>query len=463
VVQRVAICHRACGPRARSREEHLLDGRRFDQLARQLAKPQTRRVALKSLAAGIAGSLLAATGIVDVDAKQRCRKAASVCRKNDDCCSNRCSPPDFTGRRYCTCAQPADCPTPSSGCLEATCTSGVCGTINACTENQVCFGGSCCTPESEDVTCTDACGAQLNNCGQSVDCGECCVEGGGGCSFNSACCSNICIFSTCQGVLSGNGGICDDDADCASGLVCCQSSCRQCCTAFDCPGSDTECQTRTCISNSCGTSDTAAGVAVTAQTAGDCQRSVCDGSGGVTSQDDNADVPASAGECKVGTCINGNPSQGNAELGSVCSTGFCNFEGICSECGLNSNCPTGEICCQSACQPSNNQNCGCQGLVCGETEVCHDDDECVEIGNDPNNCGAVNNECTSGFACCDGTCIDIESDQDHCGACDNECSSGQSCCGGSCTDLGSDVENCGSCDNDCGSGFNCQLGTCVPV
>src|SRR6185369_3375238 len=64
-----------------------------------------------------------------------------------------------------------------------------------------------------------------------------------------------------------------------------------CATAADCPGMDTDCQTRTCTAGVCGLSFVPKDTPVFQQTPGDCHSSVCDGSGGVSLIVDDTDVP----------------------------------------------------------------------------------------------------------------------------------------------------------------------------
>ena len=59
----------------------------------------------------------------------------------------------------------------------------------------------------------------------------------------------------------------------------------------DCPGSDDECQARTCSAGACGVAFTAADTPVAAQTANNCLKAVCDGNGNVGSLADDADLP----------------------------------------------------------------------------------------------------------------------------------------------------------------------------
>lgn len=116
--------------------------------------------------------------------------------------------------------------------------------------------------------------------------------------------------------------------------------------------------------------------------------------------------------------------------------------------------------------------------------------ECVDLGTDPEHCGACDTSCGPDQLCdptgagtgpgcvcsdpsltvCNGVCVDLTTDPDHCGSCSAVCDateqsclpdpygSGPACvcddpnltvCYGHCRDLLSDSNHCGSCDNVC--------------
>ncbi|MFO0649968.1 MAG: FG-GAP-like repeat-containing protein [Polyangiales bacterium] len=63
---------------------------------------------------------------------------------------------------------------------------------------------------------------------------------------------------------------------------------------------------------------------------------------------------------------------------------------------------------------------------------------CVDLSNNPANCGACGNACLAGQGCLAGRCVCA-------------CPSGQTCCGSpmACVDVQSDARNCGACGRDC--------------
>ncbi|MFS8071964.1 MAG: hypothetical protein ACMG6S_36810, partial [Byssovorax sp.] len=77
----------------------------------------------------------------------------------------------------------------------------------------------------------------------------------------------------------------------------------------DCPAPANECVTAICDANKlCAVSNVAADGPVTAQTAGDCKKLVCDGKGATKAIDDDADLPDDAKECTTDTCTAGVPA-----------------------------------------------------------------------------------------------------------------------------------------------------------
>ncbi len=95
------------------------------------------------------------------------------------------------------------------------------------------------------------------------------------------------------------------------------------------------------------------------------------------------------------------------------------------------------------------------GLTCADSlrTCCYGG--CVDLQNDPNNCGSCASFCDGN--CINGACVDL---------CGNMCTTDQTCCGGTCTTTTTDMLNCGSCgtvcdteeSNACVAGF-CKCGT----
>ena len=117
---------------------------------------------------------------------------------------------------------------------------------------------------------------------------------------------------------------------------------------------------------------------------------------------------------------------------------------------------------------------------------------CVNVQNDPHNCGTCGATCGGGLVCasgecsvscpmakptnCSGACSNTQTDFDNCGMCGNTCQPGQVCnmgmcgnvcsaptkdCSGSCVDETSDPANCGACGNACGKNLVCASSVCA--
>jgi hypothetical protein len=92
--------------------------------------------------------------------------------------------------------------------------------------------------------------------------------------------------------------------------------------------------------------------------------------------------------------------------------------------------------------------------------------KCVNIDNDPHNCGFCGHECLTGQDCCSGLCINTTT-RSSCGACGEQCKFGEDCCfspGAATPDHGpwecmpfNTTSLCGDCENNraCGPGEDC--------
>ena len=98
-----------------------MDGRRFDRWTRALAARVPRRVALRAAAGG---AVAAALGLLPADAAEvvlrtLCRGTGEVCKRDTQCCSERCR----HGR--CDCRDRGDC-TVDRACCSGRCVRGRC-------------------------------------------------------------------------------------------------------------------------------------------------------------------------------------------------------------------------------------------------------------------------------------------------------------------------------------------------
>ena len=226
---------------------------------------------------------------------------------------------------------------------------------------------------------------------------------------DTTCISYTCANGTKKTTFATSSTLCSDHG----GRVCDgQGVCVACVGSGDCPGTDSECQTRTCDFNACGASNKLAGTALTQQRSGDCQRNVCDGNGGTTSVADNNDTPVDGNACTQDLCTSGVPTNPFLPAGASCNQDGgikCNAMGQCVACLSPSDCPNpGNECKTPTCTagacgfsfvaggtPLANQTPGdCQVLQCdgngGTTSVADNNDTPV----DGNTC--TRDVCTSG-------------------------------------------------------------------
>jgi lamin tail-like protein len=196
---------------------------------------------------------------------------------------------------------------------------------------------------------------------------------------------------------------------------------KPCATAAECPGTDTECKTRTCTGGTCGVDFASDGKALATQTAKDCLQAVCDGAGATKSIPDGNDKPDDTNDCTDDTCVAGMPTFTPKAVGTGCAMSGgkkCNAMSTCVECVVNGDCASG-VCdlLANKCAPA-----GCGDNVKNGTET---DLDCG---------GATCPKCATGKVCSAGTdCVG--------GACTGNV------CAPSCTD---GLKNNGESDVDCG-------------
>jgi hypothetical protein len=111
----------------------------------------------------------------------------------------------------------------------------------------------------------------------------------------------------------------------------------------DCPPPASSCELPFCLAGQCGTTAVQAGTLVPAneQVPGDCQVLVCNGVGGIVTQNDDADVPDDGHQCTNDFCVSGLPQYLPLALGTHCTDNdrsLCDGAGTCIDCLLPSDC-----------------------------------------------------------------------------------------------------------------------------
>lgn len=265
----------------------------------------------------------------------------------------------------------------------------------------VCTGGTPSNPPlMANMTCSQGGGTRCDGMGACVQC-----LAASDCGANTACSTFTCTAGVCGATFAAAGtlvpgqtagdcrdAVCDgagstttsandgdlpvDNVDCTAdvctsgvpsnpprvaGYACAQNGgsrcdgagqCVQCSLASECPGADTDCQTRTCSSGACGFTYANAGTLRSTQTAGDCRTAECDGAGGTTYSVNDADVPVDGLQCTDDVCTAGAPSNPPRALGATCSEGTgtkCDGAGVCVQCNVGADCGSG-VCTSNVCQ-----------------------------------------------------------------------------------------------------------------
>ncbi len=396
------------------------------------------------------------------------------------CCGTSCvdleTDPENCAFCFAACGAGETC-SADNGCSGATCPPGA-----------LRFGGAClpttCNPLSQgQFACAIDAGAfpDLGTC-----CGTACVNTlqdpancqvcGNACPVGSFCNSGFCPVLSCAGVavdtqciLSGGsvGSCCDgacvdtnsDLAACGGCGVACplDASCQSgACFKpdggfFECPEDPSACPPGTlcsgiiCEAAGCAGAQDGQSCAFGAQVSeiGECCGGRCT---------DPATDPQNCGACgfgsSAGSCVNGKayPPPPDAGVCSVCPAD--------DECAgpycVDPGCFLGGVCFTStgapaACCPSGASN----------------SQACVDVENDPQNCGGCGIACPSGQTCSQGSCSGTTA---ACaggveGYCDLDAGPSFLCCpGGGCTDTRSDPHNCGGCGRVCDAG--CAAGVC---
>jgi EGF domain len=300
------------------------------------------------------------------------------------------------GKGACVaCLAPSDCPGADDACQTRTCVQGTCGhdftaagtalpiqTTGDCKQD-VCDGKGATLPQNLDTDVHD----DMN-----------------------ACTDDLCMAGVPSNPPKTQG------TSCGGALVCdATGTCVGCIAATDCPGADDECKTRTCMAGVCGAAFTAANTPVAAQTAKNCLKATCDGSGSIANIADNTDLPADDGNaCTDEACNAGVPSHPAKANGFICTDG-------------------------NACTVADT----CQAGVCtsGAPVTCAALDQCHAVGTCDMTTGACSNPSKAdGSACADG----------------NACTQTDTCQAGACT--GANPVTCAALDQ-CHAAGTCDMTT----
>lgn len=449
-----------------------MDGNRFDDLTRRLARPRSRRHLLTTLAGSVFGA--AAAGAVGGEAAAgRLRSIGNSCARNSDCASGLCAQESRT-RKICHCASAGDCPAPAASdvCHQAAClANGSCGIAvatgapcddgNPCTVNDVCQADGVCAGSPKNCPVTEP------KCQSAV-----CETSTGDCVVTNAPAGTSCA----------NDNRCDGDEACDANGVCVSG------TPVSCAQLDGPCVTGVCdpATGQCAATNRSNGTVCAdplTQISGNCCNGLCSQCCGDASPCTSPPEANMAASCVTGLggaqvcgyhCVPGgyhtcfNPS--------LTLTESC-LEGPCLYCRL----PVSAPCTDDA------QCCGlCAGDHCEDGQpgsYCVDDGDCFSGLCDEANsvcvapvllgasCDPANDLCTAGTAC--GRVIGSGTDDVCCLAPDAACAADEDCCQpgggerrcvlGTCTTRQGPNGACGR-NLDCKTFLTCIDGTCgLPV
>jgi len=219
----------------------------------------------------------------------------------------------------------------------------------------------------------------------------------------------------------------------------------ECLHAATCPGTDSDCQKRTCEGNRCGFALEPVGTPTSKQLPGDCKREVCDAAGMAAIVNDDQDTLADANPCTVDLCAGGVPTYVPSPASAACNVDggkVCDGANSCVGCIGKAQCGVSEACLDTKCI---SLTCLDMSLDAAETDV-----DCGGPACNP--CG-LGKACLLGADCASHVCA-------------------STCQAPSCTDgvkngPESDIDcggtsKCARCKggSDCVNGSDCASGAC---
>ncbi|RLB66088.1 MAG: hypothetical protein DRI90_00335 [Deltaproteobacteria bacterium] len=289
---------------------------------------------------------------------------------------------------------------------------------------------------------------------------------------------NECTTNDCSGGLPVFLPVTDGTVCGINQMSCIGGKCAGCNNnPANCPGVDTFCRERTCVSDVCDFNYLNNGLPLPNQTAQDCQREECDSQGNIITAADDLDLPADDGvECTEPACVNGSAQFPPLPLDAACTSGglYCDGNGSCVACNAPQQCGPVADCSDATCvsntcgdefspsgTPGDIQLVGdCNVLLCDGSGGTYQDVQNSDLPDDDNQCtddvctagvpsnppAAIGATCTVGGVVCDGagTCVACVSESEclH----DDYCGSGNVCVPDQ--GLGKSCQNGAQCKSD---------------
>ena len=249
------------------------------------------------------------------------------------------------------CTTAADCPGQDTECAKRACSGGTCGQellpLGSAVASQT-------TGDCQLIIC-DGAGEVIvvpNDADVSDDGNPCTVD--------------ICIAGAPSHPAAAQG------TSCGAGLACdSQGACVGCLADADC-GASTACVAHHCTAGTCVDDNTPSGTGDPGgQTAGDCQKLVCDGFGGTASAPDDTDAD-DGHPCTLDACSGGIASHTLVAVGTSCGAGLvCDAQGACVGCISNADCNDGNACTPNDACVSGACTHGPLKTTCAAPDDCH--------------------------------------------------------------------------------------------
>lgn len=340
-------------------------------------------------------------------------------------CDNKC-----TGGKTCqngSCLCPSGLYDCGGTCRNVQTDISNCGTCgNVCSGGKSCVNGGCLCPSGQ----TDCGGACKNLANDASNCGACSTV----CPQGKVCQNSSCV---CPPGKIDCGGTCVDlnsdkahcgtcQTACSSSETCCSGKCVDTATnSLNCGQCNTSCS-KTCSGTAAACSGGKCAAVTSYQYFVETLPSKCmvPGTGNspfytyLAATQSEADACASQ-QFPSSAFVVGKPSAvGNFSFAVYCSGAIAG----CYPCRSVSNVLALSKDDGQSCIQFQNQNCtlkdSCAECGSGLTDNCG---TCVDLKNDPKNCGKVGTVCGTGQTCCTGRCVNLKTDHDNCGSCGYAC------------------------------------------
>jgi hypothetical protein len=367
-----------------------------------------------------------------------CGGCGELCPPGTACAAGICAAPD--GGSFTCLANPASCPAgtfcvSSGACLSPSCPAGASGVAcvfgisylfgSSTIKEGTCCGGNCVDPEQDPANCGQcgiACpsGVCYDYVDQQPNILQCFPTADAGSSVS---CTEETVGALCAVTDGGIGiGVCCfgyPDPICAD-LAADPENCGDCRVA--CPGG------QSCID-------------------GVCSGAVAPCGAGRDLAYCNLDAGPSWVCCTGGGCADLESDPANCgSCGDACAQGFSCLSGSC----LATSCAT--VAAGSACPAAD----GTVGQCC--------ESACSDVSSDPQNCGACGVSCAGGESCRQESCAldqcSASAQGDPCHLDAGSTLTVGSCCSSSCVDISDDPVNCGGCGLVCGDDGGCNQSRC---